>query len=77
MAPGSPQVSASSTALPPTPAFATVATSLRRRGRRRKARAFDTLIAATALSRGLPLYTCNPADFAGIDGLVVHTVPQP
>ncbi|MBK5306881.1 MAG: PIN domain-containing protein [Frankiaceae bacterium] len=58
-------------------AFATVAASLRRRGRKTKARAFDTLIAATALSRGLPLYTCNPADFAGIDGLVVHAVPQP
>lgn len=58
-------------------AFATVAASLRRRGRKTKARAFDTLIAATALSRGLPLYTCNPADFSGIDGLVVHAVPQP
>ncbi|MDX6200346.1 MAG: hypothetical protein QOJ79_3497 [Actinomycetota bacterium] len=58
-------------------AFATVAASLRRRGRKTKARAFDTLIAATALSRGLPVYTCNPADFAGIDGLVVHAVPQP
>lgn len=57
--------------------FATVAASLRRRGRKTKARAFDTLIAATALSRGLPLYTCNPADFAGIDGLVVHAVPTP
>jgi predicted nucleic acid-binding protein len=58
-------------------AFATVAASLRRRGRKTKARAFDALIAATALSRGLPLYTCNPADFAGIDGLEVITVPQP
>ena len=58
-------------------AFATVAASLRRRGRKTKARAFDTLIAATALSRGLPLYTCNPTDFDGIDGLVVHAVPQP
>jgi tRNA(fMet)-specific endonuclease VapC len=58
-------------------AFGTVAASLRRRGRKTKARAFDALIAATALSRGLPLYTCNPADFAGIDGLEVITVPQP
>lgn len=58
-------------------AFATVAASLRRRGRKTKARAFDALIAATALSRGLPLYTCNPADFGGIDGLDVITVPQP
>lgn len=58
-------------------AFATVASSLRRRGRKTKARAFDSLIAATALSRGLPLYTCNPSDFAGIDGLVVVAIPQP
>jgi predicted nucleic acid-binding protein len=43
------------------------------RGKGRKARgrrAFDLLIAATALSTGLPLYTRNPDDFAGLDGLV-------
>jgi hypothetical protein len=33
------------------------------------------LIAATALSVSLPLYTCNPGDFYGIDGLDVHAVP--
>jgi hypothetical protein len=27
------------------------------------------MIAATALANGLPVYTCNPNDFAGIDGL--------
>lgn len=56
-------------------AFGRVAASLRRAGRKRAARAYDALIAATALSRGLPLYTCNPDDFAGIDGLDVVTVP--
>ena len=42
----------------------------------RGARAFDLLIAATALAAGLPLYTRNPDDFRGLDGLVeVVTVP--
>ena len=31
------------------------------------ARAFDALIAATAIARGIPLYTCNPSDFDGIE----------
>jgi predicted nucleic acid-binding protein len=33
-------------------------------------RAFDLLIAATALAAELPLYTRNPDDFAELDGLV-------
>ena len=33
-------------------------------------RAFDLLIAATALSRELPLYTRNPGGFSELDGLV-------
>jgi predicted nucleic acid-binding protein len=33
-------------------------------------RAFDLLIAATALSRELPLYTRNPGDLAGLGGLL-------
>lgn len=36
----------------------------------RGARAVDLLIAATALSRGLPLYTRNPADFSSIATLM-------
>ncbi len=58
-------------------AFGQVASSLRRSGRKPAARALDALIAATALANGLPLYTCNPNDFAGIDGLVVRAVPHP
>lgn len=58
-------------------AFGQVAASLRREGRKPAARAFDALIAATAIANGLPLYTSNPSDFADIDGLTVQTVPIP
>jgi tRNA(fMet)-specific endonuclease VapC len=57
--------------------FGRVAASLRRAGRKPSARAYDAMIAATALSNDLPVYTCNPADFAGIDGLTVVAVPVP
>ena len=41
------------------------------RGRKaRGARAVDLLIAATALAAELPLYTRNPDDFQGLEGLV-------
>jgi tRNA(fMet)-specific endonuclease VapC len=58
-------------------AFGGVAASLRRSGRKRSARALDALIAATAIANGLPLYTCNPVDFAAIDGLDIRPVPVP
>lgn len=58
-------------------AFGQVAASLRRAGRKPAARAYDAMIAATAIARQLPVYTCNPADFAGIDGLEVIAVPDP
>jgi predicted nucleic acid-binding protein len=35
------------------------------------------LVAAVAVANGLPLYTCNPDDFAGIDGLIIREVPLP
>lgn len=57
-------------------AFGQVAASLRRSGRKTSARAYDAMIAATALAHGLPVYTCNPKDFDGIEGLTVVTVPQ-
>jgi len=58
-------------------AFGQVAGSLRRSGRKASARAFDAMIAAVALSNEMPLFTCNPSDFAGIDGLAVVAVPHP
>jgi tRNA(fMet)-specific endonuclease VapC len=58
-------------------AFGRVAASLRRAGRKTSARAYDAMIAAIALANGLPVYTCNPDDFVGIDGLEVVTVPVP
>jgi hypothetical protein len=58
-------------------AFGQVASSLRPSGRQPAARALDALIAATAIANGLPLFTCNPDDFAGIAGLVVRPVPIP
>ncbi len=57
--------------------FGGVAASLRRSGRKTKSRAFDALIAATAIANDLPVYTCNPRDFEGIDGLRVEGVPHP
>lgn len=58
-------------------AFGAVAAGLRRAGRRPAARAYDAMIAAIAISNGLPVYTCNPHDFAAIDGLTVVPVPHP
>ena len=58
-------------------AFGRVAASLRRAGRKPAARAYDAMIAATAIAHRLPLYTCNPGDFAGIDDLHVVAVPHP
>lgn len=57
--------------------FGQVAASLRRAGRKTTARAYDAMIAATALANGLPVYTCNPDDFRGIEGLSVVGVPAP
>lgn len=54
--------------------FGSVAANLRQMGRKASARTFDSLIAAVAVSRGLPLYTANPHDFDGIDSLVVRQV---
>lgn len=58
-------------------AFARVSACLRRAGRKTSARAYDAMIAAIAIANGLPLYTCNPDDFEGIDDLEVFAVPHP
>jgi predicted nucleic acid-binding protein len=58
-------------------AFGRVAVSLRRSGRQTKPRAFDAMIAAIALANDLPVYTGNPEDFAGIDGLTVVGIAVP
>jgi tRNA(fMet)-specific endonuclease VapC len=58
-------------------AFGGVAASLRRAGRKSSAWAYDAMIAATAIANDVPIYTCNPSDFAGVDGLTVIAVPVP
>lgn len=63
--------------VPAARAFAGVAASLHSAGRKTGARAYDAMIAAVAIANGLPVYTCNPVDFAGIDDLVVVPVVHP
>jgi len=40
-------------------------------GRKSRRRAAALMIAATAIAAGLPLYTTDPDDFAGLDHLVM------
>jgi predicted nucleic acid-binding protein len=58
-------------------AFGGVAAALRSAGRKPAARAYDALIAASAIAYGVGLYTCNPDDFAGIPRLDLHPIPNP
>lgn len=58
-------------------AFGRAAASLRRAGRKTSARAYDAMIAAVAIANGLPVYTVNPNDFAGIEDLDVVAIPHP
>jgi tRNA(fMet)-specific endonuclease VapC len=55
-------------------AFGRVAAQLRASGRKTTARAYDALIAATAVANDLPVFTRNPDDFAGIELLTVVPV---
>ena len=57
--------------------FGRVAASLRRAGRKPSARSYDAMIAAVAVANEVPLFTCNPDDFARIDGLTVVPIPHP
>jgi len=57
--------------------FGRVAAGLRSAGRKPAARAYDAMIAAIAISNDLPLHTCNPRDFTGIEELTVIAVPHP
>lgn len=57
--------------------FGRVAAGLRSAGRKSAARAYDAMIAAIAISKDLPLHTCNPRDFTGIEELTVIAVPHP
>jgi hypothetical protein len=43
-------------------------------GRKPRRRIADLMIASTAIAEGLPLYTTNPGDFAGMDALI-RTIP--
>ena len=56
-------------------AFTTLAARLRVEGSKRRARAYDTLIAATAIANRVPLYTANPRDFDGMPELDLCAVP--
>lgn len=51
-------------------AYGRVFAAVRQAGRNPRPRLADLLIAATAAANGLPLYTRNPKDLAGLDGLV-------
>lgn len=52
-------------------AYGRVYAAVHRTGRKaRGRRAIDLLIAANALAAGLPLYTRNPSDFAGLERLI-------
>jgi predicted nucleic acid-binding protein len=60
--------------------YGQICAAVRARGREPRKRASDLMIAATAASVQLPLYTANPDDFKGSEGLVevvaVHARPN-
>jgi tRNA(fMet)-specific endonuclease VapC len=58
-------------------AFGRAAASLRATGRKVQASSYDAMIAAIAIANELPIYTVNPGDFSGIEGLDVRSVPHP
>jgi predicted nucleic acid-binding protein len=50
--------------------YGQICASVRVAGREPRKRATDLMIAATAASNQLPLYTANPDDFKGSEGFV-------
>ncbi|HUH67647.1 MAG TPA: type II toxin-antitoxin system VapC family toxin [Mycobacterium sp.] len=58
-------------------AFGGVAAALRALGRKPAARAYDALIAASAIAHGIALYTCNPNDFQRIPRLELRPIAHP
>lgn len=58
-------------------AFGRIRVALTTAGKQLKPRAFDALIAATALSAGLPLYTANARDLPSVPGLEVVELAAP
>lgn len=59
-------------------AFGLIAAAVLATGRNTRRRIADLMIASVAHTNGLPLYTTNPADFAGLNDLVkVRAVNRP
>lgn len=59
-------------------AFGRISAAVRDFGRNPRRRVADLMVAAVASVAGLPVYTANPDDFAGLDGIVrVVPVPRP
>lgn len=58
-------------------AYAECAQAVTTVGRSPRPRVFDLLIAATARVEGAKLYTLNPDDFRGLDGLVEIATASP
>jgi predicted nucleic acid-binding protein len=50
--------------------YGQICAAVRAAGREPRSRASDLMIAATAASNQLPLYSANPEDFKGADGFV-------
>jgi predicted nucleic acid-binding protein len=51
-------------------AFGRISAAVQARGRSPRRRIADLMIASIAAAAGLPLYTTNPADFDGLDGII-------
>lgn len=50
--------------------FGRISAAVQARGRTPRRRIADLMIASTAAAAALPLYTTNPVDFDGLDGII-------